>query len=1578
MIILRATNLNGLKVDLDVMDVDQPLTLDISAIENTEIGDVFGVSSQTFSLPGTNKNNQFFGNLYDLGATPAVALKDSIDCQLLTDGQEVFTGKLYINDVITDQQGYTTYQVTLVNETVDFKFQLTDVLLAELDWTPYNHAYTYGNVTSSWDGNLLGGDIIYPNVDYGRPEEDVLATTYAFSNSSNTGAFDVSLKPLRVDNFLPAIRAKAIIDNMFNAVDYVYTSSFFDSAYFNNLYVLSTDSDTMGVINSNPASGSFYAYKTSTENFNALTDTLINFQAETYDDFNRYNLINDEYVAYAPGQYGFTLAFTFSISNWDINNRLRFFVTLQDDSGTQLTGRTFVDPPATGQVVAPFPLINLDTGDKVRAYVELLTDDGSEVVTLGSGVGNSYFTLRTAPLSSIGGTVNIGDQFPTDMKALDFMQGLIEKFNLVVEPVPGTRNVLRIEPFQDWIDTGKVVDWTDKVDRSVRFSISHPILDQPKTIEFRDADDEAALNKYTVDKFGDVYGTYIYENDSDLCNGTRSIGGVFAATPVKNIPNSTDFIIPMLYKREPGEEPRPFKFKPRLLYANGKKTVSNEAYGWSIGNGGLLRGIARGRYFFEDENAIIHPVTSWYQMTPYESLDATGTARDLHYGNRKNPGWWPYFQNSVPFGFTENSSFHYYWETYINSLYDIDARKLVCNIYLKPTEIQNIALNDKIFIDGHYYRINSINGANVTERASVEVELIKELNRKLTYPRRRVTTAGGGRTDIQVSTENPSGRVVYVDSETGATVEDAFLINQAAAKDGYMMFTTGDTGSAVWNYIAPTNMPQERSVTAGNEVDPINTRITVNGTVNTVKQNVTDVTVNGSGNTISEFTDTVLMSGIDNSVDIDQQNLFLVGALAGEIVNGTDNSGIIGGSGSYLSNGDNVISINGEADAITDSDYTVAINSHNNEVIINGSGHAVIGLNREGGGLDLLNTRANTNWLGDTYLGGALFRDQVQLECGDGYEIILTGSNYTDGRHENLYILNWSGLSPGTTTIELPSATNNDYENVVYQFQTNGTFDGTTEVEITGFNGLGQTINGQANYILSDPYAGVTLTTYDGDWIVLSDAASAGVGFWGSFYASASQPLGAPDVSQSVALTSTYGSNEVYIASGSRIYFNYPGVYQFNYNVQVANSSNQAEEANFWIKYNGVDYPNSNTFLSLAAEKNASTPTYQLMACTFTGTAQNAGDYIELYWDGTSTDLSLYYTGSNGEPATPSVIANVIPVGTSAVISSQTAVSASYALTASYAENAPNIYNSNGNILDNRTVSLNGNDLTFEFTGGETLEFQTDPSSTIQMPGLLQASQSMVIGFNSSTGQLTAMNTSSFGGGGDPFPYTGKAIITGSLEIFSDDTAWSGSVLNVSGANVVMGDGSGYIWDGIIISSFGNAIIGTQNSFITAKSSLRGAAIVGGVNNSISGSGLDGPVVVGGFSNLVISDYGTIVGGRDNDVLDEYASIVGGRLNVASEQYSAVIGGYSNYAQHNQSVALGGRGVKTSKESELAVPTLLISGSTGATGFAAYQGGLMTMKPWATLPSASTYPLTFAVSGSKPYFSDGSSWNALY
>jgi hypothetical protein len=58
----------GSTYDLEI-DKDIPLRLNVSSVENGDIGKFFGVGSQSFNLPGTKQNNLFFKHAYNVGAT---------------------------------------------------------------------------------------------------------------------------------------------------------------------------------------------------------------------------------------------------------------------------------------------------------------------------------------------------------------------------------------------------------------------------------------------------------------------------------------------------------------------------------------------------------------------------------------------------------------------------------------------------------------------------------------------------------------------------------------------------------------------------------------------------------------------------------------------------------------------------------------------------------------------------------------------------------------------------------------------------------------------------------------------------------------------------------------------------------------------------------------------------------------------------------------------------------------------------------------------------------------------------------------------------------------------------------------------------------------------------------------------------------------------------------------------------------------------------------------------------------------------------------------------------------------------
>ena len=1098
MIILRCTNDDGLVQDIQIQEqID--LRLDISAIENASIGDVYGISSQEFAVPGNDVVNQFFGNLYNLGATPSVALQNSIDCQLLLNGAEVFTGKLYIKNIITDSDGYNTlYNVVVVNETVDFKFELQNVYINQLDFSAYDHDLTYANISSSWGGNLLNGDIIYPFVNYGKPEGDPDAPDYAFAavNTSGSNTIDNASSPLRLIDFKPSIRAKSVVDLIFSGSSYEYTSSFFNSEYFTDLYVLPTANDQLGPNNISPVSQSAWAYNQSgSQTLAANSQAKVEFDAEVIDNANNFDLSTERYTADTNGNYTYQISIAYQINNFTtFASGDTVLVLLRKNGGSIINSQLYTSPPEFGSGFLQGG-VALTSGDYLEVEIRYASTSGVRTLTVRNEVGQpsylpagylTYFQVK-GPASLIGGNVEMNGQFPDNLKALDFLQGLIEKFNLVVEPVPNSRNLIKIEPYQTWIDGGVSKDWTDKVDRATRFEITHPILEQPRTIIFSDEEDEDILNTYTRENKGVTYGSYTFTSDSDLAEGERKIGKVFAATPVTGIPNGRAFVVPHLCTVTENREFRPMKFKLRLLYNNGVQDVPDTALG-------ILNGaINRGTIFVRDENSTVQSTTVWNQMSTLTSVPVNfNTGQDLHFNNDQ---YSPYFQSTAN-GKVKADAFRTYWATYINSLYDFDARKLTCNIYLKPTEIQDIALNDKLFIDGAYYRINRINGANLTRRDTVEVELIKILAAQFKFPKRRIFTAPGDYisavSDYELLSIDGTGR--YINVDTGVTIEDFDQLRQVAAKDGFELYNNAGTGSAVWDYQVPVDNTNlfDQQVLGTNKVAVGASKVTTIGNANEVKQGSETSFIIGSNNFIGENTTNVTTLGANHSVEDLTTNAQILGGI-GSSISSSNNTTIIGGTGSYAINTDFSAIINGYSAGLRDSDVTTLINPHENEVVINANGHTVIGLNLEGAGLDLLNTRNNSNWMGDTYLGESLFLESSSLNLGDGTSVDLSDTQY---KHSSLYVLNWSGLSPGTASISLPSYTNSDYKKSLYTFKANGTFDGTTRLEISGFSG--QTIEGNSTYALSGSYDFVTLYGSQGNWLVLNSSQGTGGGGGGS------------------------------------------------------------------------------------------------------------------------------------------------------------------------------------------------------------------------------------------------------------------------------------------------------------------------------------------------------------------------------------------------------------------------------------------------------------------------------------------------
>jgi len=149
-----------------------------------------------------------------------------------------------------------------------------------------------------------------------------------------------------------------------------------------------------------------------------------------------------------------------------------------------------------------------------------------------------------------------------------------------------------------------------------------------------------------------------------------------------------------------------------------------------------------------------------------------------------------------------------------------------------------------------------------------------------------------------------------------------------------------------------------------------------------------------------------------------------------------------------------------------------------------------------------------------------------------------------------------------------------------------------------------------------------------------------------SIYSTGSQPLLVSGAAQVVTFTSEWASQGVQLSGSSKIVFEQAGVYEFNFVAQVTNAENAVYDSWFWIKYNGSNFPNSATQITLQPRKTPALPSAQLMSISIIGVALNDNDHIELYWTGENTATALTETVATSViPETPSIIASIKRVG---------------------------------------------------------------------------------------------------------------------------------------------------------------------------------------------------------------------------------------------------------------------------------------------------------------------------------------------
>jgi len=699
----------------EILDLyeDETIPLTLSVDDFKDVATKTQSYSKAFHLPATKKNNRIFGNLFEVtkasGAYTFNPYKKT-SVMLKENGFIVFEGFLKLIDIV-DKKGEISYNVNLYSDSVALMDAMKDLTFADLNLSELDHTYNLTSIEASQTGALpllnplqadsfagAAGDtttsvLKYPFLNWaGSIRRN--ATSAQVSDGATSGR--PSLKRLE-DGFRPFINVKYLVDNIFKDAGFTYSSAFFDSSYFSNLFMdfnwgeepngsAPLRNDFTRRKSDTSASLTYIAQSPSWTNVPVSLPLTTGAGGGSTALWNNswYGLQSDVNNLAVTGSYKIELKNKggTNVDTWTSTVRVCKFNSNNSVLEVFEEQSLSIDPGDTADMTGTYETV-LNNGDYIQMEARTYNSDGDMYI---SDNGYSYLTCYYN---------NNAVQVPTlldaargEMVQWDFLKGLFTMFNLItLQDKQNPSNIL-IEPYNDvFSDDVTTLDWTHKVDVS---DIKLKALDLKKRVVFKyeEDEDDYPFGVYKLATGGYLYGSLILDSSQlDLLSGEDEvIASPFAATIMKDLFDDTpELTIPSIYgSNEEVTEFGSIKNLPRILIDTGVNTASDTFY-VPAQNGG------------SDSNKSTYSLFSHTSAVP-----ATSTDDDLNFGACQLIG--------TSMGVSPlNNLYSTYYARYFQELYSPDVKSMTLKVLLTPNDIANFNFYDKVFIKNREYRVDKIN-----------------------------------------------------------------------------------------------------------------------------------------------------------------------------------------------------------------------------------------------------------------------------------------------------------------------------------------------------------------------------------------------------------------------------------------------------------------------------------------------------------------------------------------------------------------------------------------------------------------------------------------------------------------------------------------------------------------------------------------------------------------------------------------------------------------------------------------------------------------------------------------------------
>lgn len=657
--------------------------------------------SKTITIPGTPKNNALFAHLFDLNVenqfNPAQAnigynynANKTAKAIVLVDGVEVFRGIIHILK-INVLDGQTTYETSVLGRLSDILFSLGDAKLNDIDFSDLDHTLTTDHIQDVWY-NPASYVYAYPLIDYG---------------------ISIADRDYPIEGFAPAIYVREYIKRMFSGAGFTYNCPFFDTPYFRNLIIPSTEKDTFA-----GASGTVkYLQAASRQRSDHNTRTgewrLIGVWWYTPKPIDKYGFITitdtDENVA---NHITFTRDIETSVQfSFKYNSSSDGYIDVNYNDATLQsydTGR-YPDPAFPNTMIIEIERRQWFMGDTLTLNIDLPPRARTTFFSDTSVYMPSPTDTSTYPIDE-GANVIMSNFISKTVAQKDLLKSLILMHNLYIFTDPDNDTNLFIVPQVQFYNTfsGDAVDWTNKVDYSRDIEIVPMGELTAREFLFTYKSDTDYYNDTRYFKvYNEIYGQKKFTVDNDFEKDTTKIEAIFSPTPGVQS-TITKRVIPHIYKVDPNTLAKSRDaFNIRILQYGGML----QSY--------LANGIGYAVWNITDATGAILLSSVKY---PYAGMwdNPVTPSRSLEWGPPQEVFFTP-----PATGYPDVGLFRYYWQQYMLEISNKDSKIWRVYILLTPNDINRLDFKKLVKVDNIYFKLNKIDGYNPLMKDVTKVELFK-------------------------------------------------------------------------------------------------------------------------------------------------------------------------------------------------------------------------------------------------------------------------------------------------------------------------------------------------------------------------------------------------------------------------------------------------------------------------------------------------------------------------------------------------------------------------------------------------------------------------------------------------------------------------------------------------------------------------------------------------------------------------------------------------------------------------------------------------------------------------------------